>query len=217
MNSMTDTPCWPLIISRFPGKTPQQIAGRWNHVLHPALVKGSWIKEEDLAICSFIEQNGVGNWQKLASLLPGRIGKQCRERWIHHLSPVVQREPWSDAEDAVLAELHARFGNQWARISALLPGRTDNCVKNRWNSTLKRKLERRAKGEPVTRKRGRKPRPPDPTGSSDSECTLCDTRFQLQTISAVFELTLNGCGKMASNVRQLSCEERVMDVRFSLN
>jgi hypothetical protein len=213
-----EVPGWTTIAHHFPGKTTQQIAGRWNNVLNPALVKGSWTKEEDHAICSFVEKNGAGNWQKLASLLPGRIGKQCRERWINHLSPVVQREPWNDAEDAVLAELHARFGNQWTKIAALLPGRTDNCVKNRWNSTLKRKLERISRGEPINRKRGRKPKSPTPLTNSDPEFLAGNARLELPRISSVFELTVSESLKIQTGADQSPHGQQCpMDVRFLLN
>jgi hypothetical protein len=217
VSSLTGIPSWAMIVRSFPGKTTQQLAGRWNNVLNPALVKGSWTKEEDLAICSFVEQNGAANWHKLAGLLPGRIGKQCRERWVNHLSPVVQREPWSEAEDAVLAELHARFGNQWTQISVHLPGRTDNCVKNRWNSTLKRKLERLAKGEPINRKRGRKPKSAMSSPNSDPEFLATDVRLELPSISSVVELTLTGWDRPRSSLSQFSPQECAMDVRFLLN
>ena len=147
---------WTEISKFFPNKTVPQVSGRWNKALKPDLIKGSWTKEEDETIIQFISINGDKDWSKLAILLPGRIGKQCRERWINHLNPEISKKGWCEDEDKLLIELHEKFGNQWANIAKYFNGRTDNCVKNRWNSTLKRRLERVANGEPAIKKRGRK-------------------------------------------------------------
>lgn len=161
------SPPWCSLVALFPGKTAQQIAGRWGKVLNPHLVKGSWTREEDEMIIRFVKQNGPKNWVKLAGMLPGRIGKQCRERWTNHLSPNVAKVHWTEEEDQKLINLHKQFGNQWTMIASFFEGRTDNCVKNRWNSSLKRRIERIARGEPAMRKRGRKPK----AKSSESECS----------------------------------------------
>ena len=124
----------------FPGKTATQIAERWEKVLDPTLIKGSWTREEDEAIIRFVNQNGTKNWAKLHEILPGRLGKQCRERWRNHLDPNVNRSPWTPEEDQILIEMHEKLGNQWVKIAEKLNNRSDNCVKNRWNSTLKKKL-----------------------------------------------------------------------------
>jgi hypothetical protein len=131
---------WIEMAQKFPGKTQYQLADRWTKVLDPSLIKGSWTQAEDQQIITFVHAFGTKNWTKLASLLPGRIGKQCRERWRNHLNPLNNNEVWSAEEDAQLAHLHAQFGNQWVKIAACMNGRTDNSVKNRWNSTLKRGL-----------------------------------------------------------------------------
>jgi hypothetical protein len=135
-------------------------------VLNPTLIKGSWTREEDEAIIAFVNREGTKNWTKLAALLPGRLGKQCRERWRNHLDPEVNRAPWTESEDAILIDLHERIGNQWVKIAEHLPGRSDNAIKNRWNSTLKKTVEAMRTGEP-RRRRGRPARTAAPPGSAD--------------------------------------------------
>jgi hypothetical protein len=102
-------------------------------------VKGSWTRQEDETIVDFVAQYGTKNWAKLADMLPGRIGKQCRERWRNHLDPCNNKEPWTADEDALLIVLHEQHGNQWVKIATLMKGRSDNHIKNRWNSTLKKR------------------------------------------------------------------------------
>lgn len=147
-----------IFAKKFPNKTQQQVMDRWNKVLNPELIKGSWTTEEDEIITQWVNEHGARNWSTLAATLPGRLGKQCRERWVNNLSPDLVHQPWSAEEDKILIEHQQKWGNKWAKIAQLLPGRTDNSVKNRWNSSLKRKLERIARGEAPVNKRGRKPK-----------------------------------------------------------
>jgi hypothetical protein len=151
---------WDQISRHFKNKTTQQVADRWNKVLNPDLVKGSWTHAEDDRIALWVEENGAKNWTALAASLPGRNGKQCRERWVNSLDPELLHRPWTADEDRILIEHQRLWGNKWAKIASLLPGRTDNSVKNRWNSSLKRKLERIAAGQNPVMKRGRKPKRP---------------------------------------------------------
>ena len=131
-------PNWSKIAQNFPNKTTQQVTERWDKVIDPTLIKGSWTRHEDEIIIDFVKKHGSKNWTKLAKLLPGRIGKQCRERWRNHLDPSIKHTTWTDEEDSLLLKLHEQFGNQWVKISSLIPGRTENAIKNRWNATLKK-------------------------------------------------------------------------------
>jgi hypothetical protein len=131
-------PDWPLIAVYFPDKSVHQVADRWGKVLNPALVKGNWTLDEDKQILDWVGANGTTSWTKLAATMPGRIGKQVRERYHNSLDPFVKKGEWSPTEDAIVTLLHQQWGNKWARIAEYLPGRTDNSIKNRWNATLKK-------------------------------------------------------------------------------
>lgn len=106
-----------------------------------ALHRGSWTPEEDRILKTYIEANGVGRWSTLpqnAGLM--RRGKSCRLRWMNHLRPNVKRGHISPDEEELIIRLHNLLGNRWSLIAGRVPGRTDNEVKNYWNTRLSKKL-----------------------------------------------------------------------------
>ncbi|PON43077.1 MYB transcription factor [Parasponia andersonii] len=106
------------------------------------LKKGPWTAEEDEILVNYIKNNnGHGSWRslpKLAGLL--RCGKSCRLRWTNYLRPDIKRGPFTQEEEKLIIQLHGMLGNRWAAIASQLPGRTDNEIKNLWNTHLKKRL-----------------------------------------------------------------------------
>ncbi|KAK4282635.1 hypothetical protein QN277_013990 [Acacia crassicarpa] len=126
--------------------------GRHSCCYKQKLRKGLWSPEEDEKLLRHITKYGHGCWSsvpKQAGLQ--RCGKSCRLRWINYLRPDLKRGTFSQEEENLIIELHAVLGNRWSQIAAQLPGRTDNEIKNLWNSCLKKKL-RQSGIDPVTHK-----------------------------------------------------------------
>lgn len=105
--------------------------------------KGPWTPEEDIMLVSYVQQHGPGNWRQVPTNTGlRRCSKSCRLRWTNYLRPGIRRGDFTDDEEKMIIQLQALLGNKWAAIASYLPERTDNDIKNYWNTHLKKKLRK---------------------------------------------------------------------------
>jgi len=129
---------WRKISEKIPGRTSIQCLHRWTKILKPGLVKGPWTAEEDQKLITWVNENGPTKWAQCSNFITGRSGKQCRERWFNNLNPNVKKGNWTKEEDELIFELYQKHGSSWSKIAKLIPGRTENAIKNRFYSTLRK-------------------------------------------------------------------------------
>ncbi|CAI0412356.1 unnamed protein product [Linum tenue] len=121
-------------------RKPDATPGKNNN--NNKLRKGLWSPEEDDKLMNYMMNNGQGCWSDVARNAGlQRCGKSCRLRWINYLRPDLKRGAFSPQEEELIIHLHSLLGNRWSQIAARLPGRTDNEIKNFWNSTIKKRIK----------------------------------------------------------------------------
>nr|AIT52259.1 MYB family protein [Jatropha curcas] len=130
--------------------------------------RGAWTVEEDQKLSQYIEVHGAKRWKTIATKAGlNRCGKSCRLRWLNYLRPNIKRGNISDDEEDLILRLHKLLGNRWSLIAGRLPGRTDNEIKNYWNSHLRKKISLEKK-------------PESPMPQENSQEKTCDTNQVMQ-------------------------------------
>jgi hypothetical protein len=132
---------WVAVAAMIPGRTDKQCRKRWIYTLDPATAgktTGRWKPEEDTKLIEAVEKHGK-DWVAVATLVPGRTDKQCRERWICTLDPATAGKTagqWKPEEDAKLTKAVKKHGKNWVAIATLVPSRTDRQCRSRWTQAL---------------------------------------------------------------------------------
>ncbi|CAD8089961.1 unnamed protein product [Paramecium primaurelia] len=152
-------------------------------LFHSKGKKRPWSEQEDNLLIKLVQMHGPQKWTFIAEHLPGRIGKQCRERWHNHLNPQIKKSHWGDYEEWILFLSHRVMGNRWAEMAKQLIGRTDNSIKNHWNSAMKKRIPEMEERLKDIRKRG---------GMSNQELMNSFTSLERQLLQKLLSSQQNG-------------------------
>ena len=141
---------WVEVSSKLPNRTAMQCMQRYKKSLRPGMVKGCWSYEEDCLLLEIIDAHLKKNlpiseldWKETSLQIRGRNPKQCRERWFLNLDPNINRNPWTPEEDRLLFQLAEKYRMSWSRIARFMPGRTNNSVKIRYHSIMRKQSKNR--------------------------------------------------------------------------
>jgi len=186
---------WKKISENFEGKTEGQCRARLEKLMASEMdekcKKKPWTEEEDAKVIELVYKHGPQKWSFIAEHLPGRIGKQCRERWHNHLNPAIKKTAWTDEEEWVLFLSHNAFGNKWAEISKNISGRTDNSIKNHWNSSMKKRIPELVNRFMKIKETGGLSNPKHIAGISDLEFSLLEKLLSMKNNSIVSQSKKN--------------------------
>lgn len=187
---------WKRVAEELNTRTPVQCLHRWTKILKPGLRKGTWTKEEDRKLLEWVRCEGPCKWSQCADYIKGRTGKQIRERWFNTLNPNVVKGNWSAKEDELIFKMFASVGSKWSKIAEVLPGRTENSIKNRFYSTL-----RRIEGEVMKSKTTFDSEGIDNSCKSSKKCTSLNSLLKYFPI-AYEEKTKNNLLQSTDNRKQ---------------
>ncbi|KAI3442467.1 uncharacterized protein J3R85_001227 [Psidium guajava] len=171
--------------------------------------KGAWTKEEDDKLVAYIRAHGEGCWRSLpkaAGLL--RCGKSCRLRWINYLRPDLKRGNFTEEEDEIIIKLHSLLGNKWSLIAGRLPGRTDNEIKNYWNTHIRRKLLNRGV-DPATHR-------PIKDHHDEPTISFAANSKEIKETKNSAELSFTGNLEESTDAAASSARERCPDLNLEL-
>ena len=129
---------WKTIAMEITTKTPVQCSNRWKNNLDPTLIKGSWTADEDNLLKIWVANHGPSRWSQCSNKISGRTGKQCRERWFNTVNPNINKEVWTISEDYLIFSLYEKIQGKWAVMVPFFVGRSENNLKNRFHSCLRR-------------------------------------------------------------------------------
>ncbi|XP_074574793.1 myb-related protein Zm1-like [Curcuma longa] len=174
------------------------------------LNKGAWSSEEDTKLVAYINKHGHSNWRALpkqAGLL--RCGKSCRLRWINYLRPDVKRGNFTKDEEETIIKLQRELGNKWSKIASCLSGRTDNEIKNHWNTHLKRRILSHHVEESIEAHRPSRSNGQDGSGESMEQKMEGGDRKEIDSTDLEWSSVLSSSMESSSMLSRATCSELV--------